>query len=215
MKSETFVDKVNRHFDFLEKYGFKVVLAINSKIRPQTDGVVKYASKSLLLIIDSEIGQAALRLVRLQDDERFYLDPVSIHEYLVTNDYEKKTLLSRDEINRELANEIFSKKYLLSSPEWKSEGKDIHEDLEKRLKNYAGWVKDNSDLWLSGNISQWPEMYEYKINRLVADELRRSGKGVVKAVVKDEKGVLKTIERPIFQREMEHLHKLKKEILGK
>jgi hypothetical protein len=215
MKTETFVDKVKRHFDFLEtQYGLKIVFAKNSEIRPYTDGVLKYASKFLLFIIDSETGQPALRFVRSQDDERFYLDPVSIHEYLTTNGNEKQILLSQDERSRVIANEIVSKKYLLSSPGWKSEGKNIYEDLDKRIMNYANWVKGNIELYLSGDFSGWPEMYEYKINRLIADEIRRGGKGIVKAVIKDEKGVLSSIERPIFQRELEHLHKLKKEVLG-
>ena len=39
-------------------------------------------------------------------------------------------------------------------------------------------------------------------------------KKMVLAVVKDEKGGLKTIERPIFQREKDHLARLREEIFG-
>jgi len=140
---------------------------------------------------------------------------VSIHEYLSTSEKEKQFLLSRDMKDQDTANAIFRKTFLLSSPDWKSSRDDIQQDLDSRLKNYANWLKENADLCLSGNFSRWPELYEYKINRLMADELRRGGKEVVKAVVKDENGTLKTIERPIFQREKDHLLKLRQEVLGR
>ena len=212
----TFVDEVKDHFSYLEsEYDFKEILASDSDVRPQTDGVMKYASNTTLILIDSETGQAAVRFVRIQDDEKYYLDPVSIHEYLNTSEEEKRILLSKDIKNQDVANTIFNKTFLLSSPDWKSSRVDIHKDLEKQLKNYANWLKENDELCLLGNFSRWPEFYEYKNNRLIADELRRGGKEVVLAVVKDENGAFKTIERPIFHREREHLNKLRKEVLGK
>ena len=216
MKDETFVDKVKKYFGYLEsEYDFKLTFAIDSEVRPQTDGAVKYSSKTTLIIIDSETGQAAVRFVRIQDDERYYLDPVSIHEYLKASEKEKRILLSRDIKEQNVANAIFNKIFLLSSPDWKSKGEDIYRDLERQLKNYANWLQQNADLCLSGNFSKWPEFYEYKINRLMADELRRGGKEVVKAVVKNENGALKTVERPIYQRERDHLARLTKEVLNK
>lgn len=211
----TFVDRIKKHFSYLEsEYDFKSTFEGNSNVRPRTDGVVKYASKTTLIIIDSEAGQAAVRFVRIQDNERYYLDPVSIHEYLSTSEKEKQLLFSRDMKDQDTANAIFRKTFLLSSSDWKSSEDDIQQDLDRRLNNYAYWLRQNADLCLLGNFSRWPELYEYKINRLMADELRRGGKEVVKAVVKDENGTLKTIERPIFQREKDHLLKLRKEVLG-
>lgn len=215
MKDETFTDKVKKHFGYLEtEYKFRVILEGNSQVRPHTDGVVKYASNTTLILIDSETGQAAVRFVRIQDDERYYLDPVSIHEYLTTSERERQILLSKDNKDTDAAKGIFSKTFLLLSPEWKGSSEDIHINLERQLKNYANWLKENAELCLLGNFLRWPEFYEYKINRLMADELRRGGKEVVLAVVKDENGTLKTIERPIFQRERDHLARLRKEVLG-
>jgi uncharacterized protein with PIN domain len=216
MKDQTFVDKVNKHFGFLEAdFGFKVIFERNSDIHPQTDGIVKHASDTTLLIIDSESGQAAVRFVRIQDDERYYLDPVSIHEYLNTSEEEKRILLSRDAKDQEAANVIFRNTFLLTTSDWQSSKEDAYVNLEKQLKNYANWLKVNSELCLLGNFSRWPKFYEYKINRLIADELRRGAKEVVLAVVKDENGAYKTIKRPIFQREWEHLARLREEVLGK
>jgi hypothetical protein len=216
MREETFIVKVAKYFGYLEtEYKFKVILANNSNIRPQMDGVVKFASNTTLLIVDSETGQAAVRFTRIQDDERYYLDPVSIHEYLNTTKQEKEILLSRNPNDKDAANNIFNRIFLLSLPKWKSSREDIYTDLETQLKNYANWLKENSSLCLLGNFSRWPEFYEYKINRLMADELRRGGKEFVKAIIKDENGALKTIERPIFQRERDHLAKLRKESFGK
>ncbi len=213
MEHETFVDKVKKHFGYLEnEYGFHIIFAINSAIRPKTDGIVKYASDSTLILIDSETGQAAIRFVRAQDDERYYLDPVFIHEYLNTNEKEKQLLLSKNIKDKESASALFNKASLLLSPSWKSGRNDVYSDLEKRLKNYANWLKENANLCLLGDFSRWPEFYEYKINRLVANEIRGGGKEVVLAAVKDETGAIKTIERPIFQRERDFLLKLRKEI---
>ena len=216
MKNENFVDKVKKYFGYLEsEYGFKLILAVDSDTRPETDGTVKYSSNTTLITIDSEMGQAAVRFVRVQDDERYYLDPVSIHEYLNTNKKEKEILLSKNANDKEAANAIFHRIFLLTLPNWKISRDDMRTSLERQLKNYSNWLKEHADLCLSGNLSRWPEFYEYKIHRLLADELRRGGKEFVKAVVKDENGKLKTIDRPIFQRERDHLNKLKKEILGK
>jgi hypothetical protein len=215
MNKETFVDRTMRHFSFLEtEYDFKVILASSSEVRPQTDGVVKYASNTILVVIDSDMGQAAMGFGRIQDDERNCLDPISIHEYLNTSESEKQVLLSIEPSNQLVASRIRTERSLSSTPAWRGTGGDIYQDLETRLGNFANWLKENADLCLSGDLSRWPALYEYKINRMMADELRRGGKSVVKAVVKDEGGKLKTIERPIFQREKEHLAKLKREILG-
>lgn len=216
MKDETFVDTVKKHFGFLEsEFGFKLTSERVSDVRPLTDGTVKYMSDTTVLIIDSETGQTSVRFLRIQDNERYYLDPVSIHEYLSTSKQEKQILLSKDAKDRDAANEIFRNTFLLIAPNWKSSREETYVDLEKQLGNYAKWLKENADISLLGNFSRWPEFYEYKINRLIADELRRGAKEVVLAVVKDEKGEFKTIKRPIFQREREHLEILRKELLGK
>ena len=210
-----FVDKVEKYFDYLKsEYNSNEIFAANSTVRPQTDGVVRYASKTTLIVIDSEAGQAAVKFTRIQDEERYYLDPVSIHEFLTTSELEKQILLSHDTKNKDAANAIFSKRFLLLSPEWKNKREDVNSYLENQLKNYASWLKKNAELCLLGNFSKWPEFYEYKINRLIADELRRGGKETVMSVIKDEKGNFKTIKRPIFQNEKDHLVRLKKEILG-
>ena len=215
MKDEFFVDIVKRCFGYLEsEYDFKVIYASNSEVRPRTDGAVKYASNTTLILIDSETGQAAVRFCRIQDNEGYYLDPVAIHEYMNTSDEEKTILLSKDIKDKDTANAIFRKTFLLESNGWESNDNDVIHDLEKRLKNYSHWLKNNADLCLLGDFSRWPVFYEYKINRLMADELRRGGKETVRAIVKDENGKFKQIERPIFQRERDHLSRLRKEISG-
>ncbi len=213
MTDETFVDKVEKYFDYLEtEYKFKLIVASNSDIRPQTDGIVKYASNTTLILIDSETARAAVRFVRTQDEERYYLDPVSIHEYLNTSEQEKRILLSKDVKDKDAANVIFNNKFLLSSAGWQTNRENIHLELENQLKNYANWVRENADLCLLGNFLQWPAFYEYKINRLIADELRRGGKDTVMSLTRDENGSLKTIKRPIFQKEKDHLAKLRREV---
>lgn len=90
-----FVDKVKEFFGYLEsEYGFKLTLAANSSVRPQTDGAVEYRSATTAVVIDSETGYAAVWFYRIQDGRKYDLDPVAIHEYLNTNDKEKKLLVS-------------------------------------------------------------------------------------------------------------------------
>lgn len=91
----TFVDRVKKYFDYLEsEYGFKITLENNSEVRPLTDGVVEYTSDTTVVVIDSETGYAAVWFCRIKDGKRFDLDPVTIYEYLTTNDKKKKLLLS-------------------------------------------------------------------------------------------------------------------------
>ena len=216
MKDETFVDKVKRQFGYLEKeYDFKMIFASDSRDTPRTDGIVKYASNSTLIIIDGETGQVSLKFLRVNDDENYYLDPVSIHEYLSTTEKEKQILLSREKKDKENATAILNKTFLLASLCWLSSREDIDQDLENRLENYSNWLRSHANLSLIGDFSQWPNFYAYKIERQIANELRSGGTEVVRAVVRDENGALKTVERPIFQREMDHLAKLKKEIANK
>jgi hypothetical protein len=82
------------------------------------------------------------------------------------------------------------------------------------LSSYAAWLNNNRDICLLDNFSRWPEFYEYKIDRLMANDIRNGRKETVLAIVKDENGAPKTIKRPIFQRERDHLEKMRKEILG-
>ncbi len=215
MKIETFVDKAQKKFGYLTlEYGYKVILAENSEVRPQTDGIVEYVSDSTVFVIDSETGYASVWFYRVKDGKEFYLDPVAIHEFLSTSDTEKRLLLSKNPNDQPDASTLFNKKFLLNQPEWKYLGSDVKEKLELRLENYANWLKEYAGLCLLGDFSRWPELYEYKINRLIADEFRRGGKEYVKAVIKDESGKLKMIVRPIFQREKDYLERLKKELAG-
>src|SRR6188474_2891511 len=95
MNEMTFVDRVKKHFGYLEsEYGFKVSLERNSEVRPQTDGVVEYTSDTTVVVIDSETGSAAAWFYRIKDGRKYDLDPVAIHEYLNTGEKEKELLLS-------------------------------------------------------------------------------------------------------------------------
>ena len=91
------MSKVKQYFSFLEaEYDFKVILESNADVRPQTDGVVKYTSNTTVIVVDSEMGAAAVWFYRIKDGKKYDLDPVAIHEYLETSDKEKTLLLSTD-----------------------------------------------------------------------------------------------------------------------
>lgn len=212
MNETTFVDTVKKYFGYLQKdYEFEVTSETNSQIRPQTDGMVEFTSKSTVVVIDSETGYAAVWFYRIKDGKKYYLDPVSIHEYLNTTKEEKELLLSSDPENQPIASALFNQKFLLNQPKWKSRRESVLEDLEKRLKNYANWLKEHADLCLTGNFSRWPEFYEYKIYRARADHLRRGDDELGYTRVKDADGNWKLIKQSIFKDKLEHVEKLKRE----
>ena len=215
MNEMTFVDRVKKHFSYLEsEYGFKVTVEGNSDIRPQTDGAVEYTSDTTVIVIDSETGYAAVWFYRIKDGRKYDLDPVAIHEYLNTSDKEKELLLSTNPKDHSTASALFNQKFLLNQPGWKSESDTTQDKLEIRLVNYANWLKTHANLCLIGDFSRWPEFYEYKIHRARADHLRRGKDELAYASVKDSDGNYKLIKQSAFKDDLEHIEKLKKEFLG-
>ena len=215
MNEMTFVDRVKKHFSYLEyEYGFKVTVEGNSDIRPQTDGAVEYTSDTTVIVIDSETGYAAVWFYRIKDGRKYDLDPVAIHEYLNTSDKEKELLLSTNPKDHSTASALFNQKFLLNQPGWKSDSDTTQDKLEIRLVNYANWLKTHANLCLTGDFSRWPEFYEYKIHRARADHLRRGKDELAYASVKDSDGNYKLIKQSAFKDDLEHIEKLKKEFLG-
>jgi hypothetical protein len=212
MNEMTFVDRVKKYFSFLEsKYGFKITNESNSDVRPQTDGVVVYASDTTVVVIDSETGSAGVWFYRIKDGKKYELDPVAIHEYLNSSSKEKALLLSTNPKDETLAWDLFNKKFLLNQPGWKSDVDTTQDKLELRLANYANWLKSNAQLCLEGDFSQWPKFYEYKTHRARAEHLRRGEDELGYARVKDTEGNWKLIKQSIFKDDLEHIEKLKKE----
>lgn len=214
MNELTFVDRIKKHFNYLEsEFGFKISLSNNSEVRPQTDGMVKYESDTTFILIDSETGYATVRFARVVDGEKYYLTPVDIHEYLNTNEKEKELLLSTNSKDQPTASALFNEKFLLNQPDWKGNQGTI-QDLEKELGSFSNWLKEHANLCLKGDFSQWLTFYEYKIHRARADHLRRGKDELGYARVKDTDGNWKLIKQSIFKDKLEHIEKLKEEFLG-
>jgi len=212
MSDINFVDKVKKHFGYLEsQYGFKVSFASDSEVRPQTDGAMEYTSDTTVIVIDSETGSAATWFYRIKDGRKYELDPVAIHEYLSTSDKEKELLLSTNLKDQPAVSTLFNQKFLLNQSEWKSDSGTTQDKLETRLANYAKWLMAHANLCLEGDFSQWPKFYEYKIHRARADRLRRGKDELAYARVKDADGNYKLIKQSAFKDDLEHIEKLKKE----
>lgn len=212
MSELSFVEKVKRHFGYLEsEYGFKITLESNSDIRTQTDGVVTYRSDTTVVVIDSETGAASVWFYRIKDGNRYYLDPVAIHQYLTTTDKEKELLLSTNPKDQLAASTLFQRKFLLNQPAWKSGSSTARDVLELYLANYASWLKEHADLCLKEDFSRWPAFYEYKVYSLRADHLRHGRDELCYAEVKDADGNSRLIKQSIFKDILDHVEKLKKE----
>jgi hypothetical protein len=212
MNEVNFVTRAKQHFNYLEsEYGFRCSQASNSEVRPQTDGIVEYTSDTTAIVIDSETGYAAVWFYRIKDGRKYDLDPVAIDEYLNTTDKEKELLLSTNPNNQPAASDLFNRKFLLNQPGWTSGSDTTEEKLDKRLTNYANWLKAHAELCLKGDFSLWPAFYEYKIQRARADHLRRGKDELGYARVKDAEGNYKLIKQSIFKDKLDHVEKLKKE----
>lgn len=206
-----FVDRVKKYFGFLEfEYGFQITRESNSDIRPQTDGIVEYASTTIIVVIDSETGYAGMWFYRPKDSKKYDLDPIAIYEYLNTSDKEKELLLSTEPKDQPAALDLFNRKFLLNQSGWKVDN-STEDKLEIRLQNYADWLKAHANLCLEENLSWWAKLYEYKVNRARADHLRRGKSELGYAEVKDTDGNWKLIKQSIFKDKLEHVERLKKE----
>ena len=214
MNDTTFVDRVKKHFHQLEsEFGFKITFAGNSEVRPQTDGVVEYASNTIAVMIESETGYATLKFYRIQDGKKYYLTPVDIHEYLNTSEMEKALLLSTNPKDQPAASALFNEKFLLNQAGWKDNLGNV-QGLEKELGNFSDWLQAHATICLKGDFSQWLTFYEYKIYRARADHLRRGKDELGYVRAKDVDGNWKLIKQSIFRDKLEHIEKLKKEFPG-
>lgn len=211
MNDMTFVDRVKKHFNYLEsEFGFRIIFANNSEVRSQTDGMVKYESDTAVILIDSETGYVTVKFARVVDGEKYYLTPIDVYEYLNTSEKEKELLLSTNPKDQPAASALFNEKFLLNQPGWKGNQGTI-QDLEKELGNFSNWLKEHANLSLKGDFSQWPRFYEYKIYRARADHLRRGKDELGYARAKDAEGNWRLIKQSIFKDKLEHVEKLKKD----
>ena len=207
-----FTDRTKKHFGFLElEYGFRINQANNSDLRIETYGIVEYTSSTTVITIDSEAGSASVWFYRTKDGRKFDLDSVAIDEYLNTNEKEKELLLSTNPTDSLAASNLFNRKFLLNQPGWKSEGDTTEDKLQKRLANYANWLRIHANLCLEGNFLPWPKLYEYKVLRARADHLRRGKDELGYARIKDAHGNYKLVKQSIFRDKLEYVEKLKKE----
>lgn len=212
MSDTTFVNRVKMHFGFLEsEYNFSILAMNNSETRPQTDGMVKYQSNTTIILIDSETGYVTIRFARVIDGEKYYITPVDIHEYLNTNEEEKKLLLSISPSDQTAALALFNQKFLLNQSAWKGSRGSV-EDLEKGLLNFSNWVRENAKNCLQDNPSSWLMFYEYKIHRARADHLRRGKDELGYARVQDADGKWGLIKQSIFKDKLEYIDRLKSAI---
>lgn len=211
MNDITFVDRVRNSFDFLiSKFGFNVIHARNSEVRPQTDGTVKYQSNNIMIVIGGETGYASLSFSRVVDSEKYYLSLTDVHEYLYTTDKEKELLLSINPSDKSAAESLFNVKYLLNQPGWKR-GQGSVQDLEKELQNFAHWLKEHADLCLTRGFPNWLQLYEYRVQRSRAEHLRLGKDEIGPAGIRDTDGKWKIVQQSRFKDKLDYIEKLKKE----
>lgn len=210
--SEVFVNKVKKYFGYLEsEYGFYITKSNNSPRSEETDGAVEYSSNVITIVIDSEMGYAAVWFYRPSDGRKFDLDPVAIDEYLNTDHREKELLLSINPNDHLAAQKLFNEKFLLNQPEWRPVNNYVQDRLSLRLSNYSSWLRAHADLCLTGGFSRWLEFYEYKIYRARADHLRNGKDELGYVRVQDSEGKWVLVKQSIFKSKLDYVEEMKKE----
>lgn len=211
MTDINFTAKVKENFEYLEtQHGYRLTHESNSIVRPETDGAVEYTSRTTGILIDSETGYVTMRVYRLRDGKNYYLTPIDIHEYLNTDDSERKLLLSANSADKDAATALFSKIFLLNQPGWK-DSRGTVQDLDKELKNFANWLRDHSYICLDDNFSLWLKLYEYKILRARAEKLRKGEDELTYTMTLDGDGKRRLVKQSVFKDELEYIERLKKE----
>jgi hypothetical protein len=215
MTPSSFVDRVKKHFGYLEsEYDFRIVHESVYDVRSETDGTVEYQSHNICVLIDSETGFVTLRFYRVKDGKDFYLTPIDVNEFLNTNEKEKKILLSMNPEDKLAATALFDEKFLLNQPGWKGSRGTV-DDVNRELQNFANWLKKHADIWLKDDSLLWTKLYEYKIQRARADQLRRGEDEFIYVRMKDANGKFRLIQQSIFHDDLQYIDKLKREFEDK
>lgn len=201
----TFFSMVFKHFKYLiEDFDFLIKKVEESERAPEIEGRIEFESKTTFVTVSSEQWVVGTSVGRIKDDkQRYFLNPVEIHEYLALAETEKNLLLSLDPKDNRRAKMITNQSRLLHTKKTTS---NTAEDIDSQLSDYSKWLRKYAEPFLQGDFSQWLEIYEYKIARNRAAYIRSGKEEFVRVA-----GRSKDERESIFNHSLEYLGKLKKE----
>ena len=201
----TFFSMVMNNFQYLvDEYGFAVIKAENSERNPEIEGRVEFETPTTFVTVSSEQWAVGAAVGRLKDDKyRFFLNPATIHEYIVLTESDKKLVCSLDAKDNRKAKAIIHQTRLLHS---KDNSNSVIEDINSQLADYSRWLRQYAEPFLRGDFSQWLELYEYKVIRSRAAHIRSGKEELVRVT-----GRNKDERESIFQSILDYLEKLREE----
>ncbi len=206
----TFTERVKKHFQFLvDEYGFTISHEEGSDRAPDTEGVVKYSSRTTLVGIEKEAmsGGVGVWFCRLKDAaKRAALSASLIYEYRSLSAKEKAIMLSYHPKDDARARDLVWSKGL----PWGTRLDNAETELDRQLSDEARWLRKYADPFLRGDFSRWLELYEYKVAAQKAEYARRhGGKENVGLIMKrGEDGIMRKLgEKTLWQDYLEELRK--------
>ena len=202
---KTFLSFVMNHFQYLvSDYDFSVKKIEISGRAPEIEGRIELENVTTFVTVSSEQGAVGASVGRVKDDKyRFFLNPTTIHEYIVLTESDKKLVCSLDPKDDRRVRMIIHKIRLVHQ---KDDSDNFIGDVNKQLFDYSQWLQQYAKPFLQGDFSQWLKVYEYKVARTRSAYIRSGKVELVRAV-----GLNKDERISIFQSSLDYLEKLREE----
>jgi hypothetical protein len=138
-----------------------------------------------------------------RDDRRYSLSSELVQEYTFSTPEERAIVCSQDPRDfRTAACLVVSKKLHHDKRQFSNKAAEI----DSQLSDHARWLKQYAEPFLKGDFSQWLEIYEYKIARMIG-ELKRSGRSeyCLRFVGIDQKGKPAYVQEHIFIKSLDYI----------
>ena len=193
------------YFQYLvTEYSFAITKTEELERAPEIEGRIEFETSMTFVIVSSEQWTISVGLGRLQDDRyRFFLDPLTIHEYNMLTVSDKKLVCSLDPQDDRQAKMILRRLSVLRN---KNSSNGAVEDITNRLSDYSKWLRQYAEPFLRGDFSQWLAIYEYKVSRMRAAHIRSGKEEFVRTT-----SLARDKRISIFQNNLAYLENLREE----
>lgn len=200
-----FSSKAVQHFQYLiTDYAFIVKKSETSKRSPETEGRIEFENSSTFVTVSSEQWVVGASVGRVIDDKyRYFLNPLTIREFTVLTESDKKMILSLDPKDDTKARMILRQ---IRSFHQRDISNDATANVDAQLADYSRWLRQYAEAFLHGNFAQWLQIYEYQVSAHRAAHIRSGKKEFVRTTsqIKDE-------QISIFQNSLDYLARLREE----
>lgn len=208
-----FIETSKTQFNFLiENYGFKIISLVDSPRGYFEEGQIIFATEATYIFMEHIRGETpSFCIGRTKDishgkDKREYLLPFNlIYEYMVTTDEEKIIIISSSvqsrvskivDVEKNVHREFFS----------------VNEQ-EEELKIYANLIEKYAYPFLVGDFSKWRLIWEYKVKRGIAQEMRYGRSEYKDIAVPDGSGKFRVVgKKHLYQDALDYIKRLESEL---